>query len=114
VVGDSGTQRPVTRWFCATQPITLGFTADANIDEYFIGEKNRLLKLLTDAGTSLPVVVSDIHGKSRRAMIKGLLDGAALEQMLKHADQHLMATEEELFATLADDLTPCHLLSSPG
>ena len=83
MVGDSGTQRPFTRWFCATQPqfprITLGFKAHAKIDEYFIGEKNRLLKLLTDAGTRLPVVVSDIHGKSRRAMIKGLLDGAALE-----------------------------------
>jgi len=32
------------------------------------GEKNRLHKLLTDAGIRLSVVVSDIHGKSARAV----------------------------------------------
>ena len=32
-------------------------------------------KVLTDAGIRLAVVVSDIHGKSAREMIKGLLRG---------------------------------------
>ena len=34
------------------------------------GEKNRLHKLLTDAGIRLSVVLSDLNGKSARAMIK--------------------------------------------
>lgn len=36
-------------------------------------EKNRLHKVLTDSGVRLGVVVSDIHGKSARAMIKALI-----------------------------------------
>jgi transposase len=36
-------------------------------------EKNRMHKVLTDAGIRLGVVVSDIHGQSARAMIKGIL-----------------------------------------
>jgi len=72
------------------------------------GEKNRLHKLLTDAGIRLSVVVSDIHDKSARTMIKGLLDGETPEQVLKHADKRLKATEEELLDALAGDLTPCH------
>jgi len=63
---------------------------------------------LTDAGIRLSVVVSDLHGKSARAMIKGLLDGETPEHVLKHADQRLKATEEELLDALAGDLTPCH------
>lgn len=35
------------------------------------GEKNRLHKLLTDAGIRLSVVVSDLYGKSAKAMIMG-------------------------------------------
>ena len=104
MVGDSGTQRPVARRFCAAPTIpgvTPGFTADAKVDRYFIGEKNRLHKLLTDAGIRLSVVVSDLHGKSARAMIKGLLDGEAPEQELLHADKRLKATEEELLDALA-------------
>jgi transposase len=38
-------------------------------------EKNRMHKVLTDAGLRLGVVVSDIHGRSARAMIKGILRG---------------------------------------
>nr|VFK81203.1 MAG: Transposase [Candidatus Kentron sp. SD] len=39
------------------------------------GEKNRMHKVLTDGGIRLAVVVSDIHGKSAREMVKGLLRG---------------------------------------
>ena len=72
------------------------------------GEKNRLHKLLTDAGIRLSLVVSDLHGKSARAMIKGLLDGETPEQVLNYADKRLKATEEELLDALAGDLTPSH------
>jgi len=41
-------------------------------------------------------VISDLHGKSARAMIKGLLDGETPEQVAQHADKRLKATEEEL------------------
>ena len=72
------------------------------------GEKNRLHKLLTDAGIRLSVMVSDLHGKSARAMIKGLLDGETPEHVLNYADKRLKATEERLLDALAGDLTPSH------
>jgi transposase len=45
------------------------------------GEKNRLHKLLDDAGIRLGNVVSDINGVSAKEMIQGLLDGQTIEQM---------------------------------
>ena len=50
------------------------------------GERNRLHKLLTDAGIRLSVVVSDLSGKSAQAMIKGLLADETPEQLLAYAD----------------------------
>ena len=38
-------------------------------------EKNRLHKVLTDAGIRINVVVADIHGASARAMLKLLIEG---------------------------------------
>lgn len=72
------------------------------------GEKNRLHKLLTDAGIRLSVVVSDLHGKSAWAMIKGLLAGETPEQVLKYADGRLKATPEELLEALAGELSASH------
>ena len=60
------------------------------------GEKNRLHKVLSDGGIRLGVVVSDIHGKSAHAMIKGLLAGESPEQVLQYASNHLKASDEEL------------------
>lgn len=73
------------------------------------GEKNRLHKVLTDGGIRLGVVVSDIHGKSARAMIKGLIGGETPEQVLQYANNRLKATEEELLDALAGELTEDHL-----
>ena len=39
-------------------------------------EKNRLHKVLIDAGIRISVVVSDIHGQSARAMVKALIGGS--------------------------------------
>ncbi len=72
------------------------------------GEKNRMHKVLTDGGIRLAVVVSDIHGKSARAMIKGLLQGETPEQVLRHASKRLKASEEELLDALAGELTDEH------
>jgi transposase len=71
-------------------------------------EKNRLHKLINDAGIRLSVVVSDIHGKSGRAMIKGLLNGETPEQVLKYANNKLKASDDELLDALAGDLTSAH------
>lgn len=73
------------------------------------GEKNRMHKVLTDGGIRLSVVVSDIHGKSARMMIKALLKGHAPEQVLKHASKRLKASQEELLDALAGELTADHI-----
>jgi transposase len=72
------------------------------------GEKNRLHKILSDGGIRLGVVVSDIHGKSAKAMIKGLLAGESPEQVLQYASNRLKASDEELLDALAGDLSPSH------
>ena len=72
------------------------------------GEKNRMHKVLTDSGIRLGVVVSDIHGKSGRQMIKGLLRGETPKQVLRFANKRLKATDEELMDALDGDLTEAH------
>lgn len=72
------------------------------------GEKTRLHKLLTDAGIRLSVVVSDLSGKSAKAMIIGLLNGETPEQLVAHADPRLKATPEELREALEGDLSDSH------
>ncbi len=71
-------------------------------------EKNRLHKLLSDIGIRLSVVISDIHGKSARAMIKGLLAGETPQQVLQYADRRLKATEEELLDALEGEISTSH------
>ena len=43
-------------------------------------EKNRLHKVLVDAGVRLNVVVGDIHGDDARSMIKALIEGQAMHK----------------------------------
>jgi len=71
-------------------------------------EKNRMHKVLTDAGIRLSVVVSDIHGQSARAMIKGILDGQAPHEVLNLASRRLKASREELHDALQGELTASH------
>jgi transposase len=71
-------------------------------------EKNRLHKVLTDAGIRLAVVVSDVHGQSARAMVKGLIGGESPEQVLTYASKRLKATEEELLNALDGEMTEEH------
>jgi transposase len=74
------------------------------------GEKNRLHKVLTDGGIRLGVVVSDIHGKSGRAMVKALVAGEPADALLVYADPRLKASEEELLDALDGDLSEEHRL----
>jgi transposase len=72
------------------------------------GERNRLHKLLSDAGIRLSVVVSDLSGKSAKAMIKGLLAGETPEQLLAYADPRLKASPDDLREALEGDLSDSH------
>lgn len=65
-------------------------------------EKNRLHKVLVDAGIRINVVVSDVHGSSARAMIKALIEGKPLHEVLD-AKGRLRASREELFESLSTD-----------
>ena len=65
-------------------------------------EKNRLHKVLTDAGIRLNVVISDIHGKGARAMIKALVEGHPLHEVLNRKGR-LRASRDELFEALGTE-----------
>jgi len=65
-------------------------------------EKNRLHKVLTDGGLRLGVVVSDVHGRSARAMTKSLIQGKPLHEVLDLKGR-LRASREELFEALSTD-----------
>lgn len=72
-------------------------------------EKNRLHKLLSDAGIRLNVLVSDIHGQAGRAMVKALIAGRPVSEILDHAGR-LRATRAELFEALQpEELSTKHL-----
>ena len=65
-------------------------------------EKNRLHKVLVDAGIRINVVVSDIHGASARAMVKALIKGQAMHEVLDQKGR-LRASREDLFEALSTE-----------
>jgi len=72
-------------------------------------EKNRLHKLLTDAGIRLGVVVSDLHGQSARAMVKAIIAGKSAPEVLSLASNRLRASREDIFEALqAEELSLAH------
>jgi transposase len=74
-----------------------------------VSEKNRLHKVLCDAGVRLGVVVSDIHGQAGRAMTKALIAGKPLPEVLDLAGR-LRAKREVLFEALQpEELTATHV-----
>ncbi len=74
------------------------------------GEKNRLHKVLADAGIRLSAVVSDLHGKTARHLIEGLLQGKTPEDLLALCDiRRLRASREDLLDALQGDLTDEHV-----
>ena len=74
-------------------------------------EKNRLHKILADAGIRLGVVVSDIHGQAARAMIKAIIAGKSMSDVLDQAGR-LQASRKELFEALQpEELSDAHLFA---
>jgi transposase len=74
------------------------------------GEKNRLHKLLDDAGIKLGAVVADIDGVSARAMIEGLIAGKPVEQLAEMAKGVMRKKREVLELSLEGELTARHRL----
>ena len=72
-------------------------------------EKNRLHKVLDDAGIKLGGLVADINGQAAQAMIDGLIDGQAPEELIKLTGR-LKAPKESLLASLEGDLSARHIL----
>jgi transposase len=72
------------------------------------GEKNRLHKILDDAGIKLGAVVSDIDGVSARAMVEGLIEGQPVESLLDLAKGTLRGKRDELGLSLEGELSPRH------
>ena len=70
-------------------------------------EKNRLVKVLSDAGVRITAVVSDPHGVAATAIIDCLLEGGTPEQALTLAGR-LHAPREELLAALQGELSADH------
>lgn len=70
-------------------------------------EKNRLVKVLSDAGIRISAVVSDPHGVAASAIIDCLLDGGTPEQALALAGR-LQAPREALLAALQGELSADH------
>ena len=72
-------------------------------------EKNRLHKVLADSGVRLNVLVSDLHGQSARAMVKALIAGKPMDQILDLA-LRLQAGREKLFEALQpEELSASHV-----
>jgi len=65
-------------------------------------EKNRLHKVLVDAGIRINVLVNDIHGQSARAMVKALLQDRPLHEVLDLKGR-LRASRVELFEALSTE-----------
>ena len=65
-------------------------------------EKNRLHKVLVDAGVRINVLVGDIHGLAARAMVKSLIEGKPTHEILDQKGR-LRASREELFEALSPE-----------
>lgn len=72
-------------------------------------EKNRLHKVLDDAGINLGSVVSDINGVSAQLIIQGLIDGKPLKDLVQCAKGRLKAKKPEIEASLDGTLSNRHL-----
>ena len=78
------------------------------VGQTYAAEKNRLHKILDDAGIKLGGVVADIDGVSARAMIQGLIEGQPIEQLADLAQGVMRKKTELLGLSLEGDLSPRH------
>jgi transposase len=73
-------------------------------------EKNRLHKILDDAGIRLGGVVADINGASARAMIVGLVAGRPLRELVNCARGRMKSKRDQLRQVLDEPLSERHQL----
>ena len=73
------------------------------------GEKNRLHKVLDDAGIRLGAVVSDINGVSACKIIDGLIDGESPLQLMKYVKGTLKGKIPVLMESLEGTISESHL-----
>lgn len=71
-------------------------------------EKNRLHKVLDDAGIVLGAILADIDGVSARRMIQALIDGQSIEAIVQLGAGKLRASPEELAFSLDGELSERH------
>jgi transposase len=71
-------------------------------------EKNRLPKVLDDAGIRLGGIVSDINGASAQAMIAGLIAGRPLTELIGCARGRMQVKRESLRQALDEPLSERH------
>ena len=72
------------------------------------GEKNRLHKILDDAGIRLSGVVSDINGVSAKEMVTGLIENKPVDELVLCARGRLKAKAEELRDSLSESISERH------
>ncbi len=72
------------------------------------GEKNRLHKILDDAGIRLSGVVSDINGASAKEMVTGLIENKPVDELVLCARGRLKAKAEELRDSLSESISERH------
>jgi transposase len=83
--------------------------ARQKISGMLISQKNRLHKVLCDAGIRLSLVVSDLNGVSARRMIKILAAGGSIEEAMASIVTRLAAPPELIRKALEGHLTSAHL-----
>ncbi len=71
-------------------------------------ETNRLHKVLDDAGIRLGGVVSDINGLSAGALIRGLIEGKAPQDIVPHVHGRLKEKIPQLLDALDEPLSERH------
>jgi transposase len=71
--------------------------------------KNRMYKMLIEAGFSVSQVVTDLFGKSGIVIVEGLLEGASPHEILKRVESHvgyrLKAPRERLIDALQGEMS---------
>lgn len=78
------------------------------VDSMFSAEKNRLHKILDDAGIRLGGVVSDINGVSSKRIIEGLVTGESIEELMQHVRGRLKAKIPQLKESVDEALSERH------
>ena len=72
-------------------------------------ERNRLHKVLDDAGVRLGNVVSDINGVTAAGIIDGLINGLSIDKLLDCTRGTLKQKKDELRAELEGELSARHI-----